>query len=93
MKVPLTLRDHLERVLEKHIENIEILPREIDIARASIAVNCALAAVGNGDLSRLTEALFAIAKLGPRGAIRYIRQSRIIDRMLPRLRLSIGGSL
>ncbi|AEG50401.1 glycosyl transferase family 2 [Sphingobium chlorophenolicum L-1] len=86
-------RGQLERVLEKHIENIEILPREIDIARASIAVNCALAAAGNGDFSRLTEALFAIAKLGPRRAIRYIRQSRIIDRMLPRLRLSIAGSL
>ena len=87
-------RDQLERVLKKHIEDFNILPHEVErIARTSIVVNCALAAAGSGDFSRLASALFTIVRLGPRGAIRYVRQSRIIDRALPRLRLSIGGAL
>ena len=85
--------DQLNRVLEKHVDNIPNIPRKIEyLARASITVNCALAAAASGDISRLGAGFFAIAKLGPLGAIRYVHQSRIIDRLWPRLRLSIGGA-
>lgn len=87
-------RDQLERVLKKHSDGIELLPLEAEQkARASIAVNCALAAASKGDFSGLAVALLAVAKLGPRGAASYIQKSRIFDRLIPRLKLALSRAL
>ena len=62
-------------------------------ARASIGVNCALAAAAAGDFSELPRALFAVLRLGPSGLRRYWRDSRIADRVLPRLSARLRGAL
>jgi hypothetical protein len=85
-------RDQLEWVLDSHVQTIRLLPRRVERkARASATVNCSLAAASGGDLSKLTGAFLAIAKLGPVGAASYIHQSRIVDRLWPRLQLALTG--
>ncbi len=81
-------------VLERH------LPRQGDdwngverAAHASIAVNCALAAAAARDFSELPRALFAVLRLGPSGLRRYWRDSRIAERVLPRVRARLLGAL
>jgi hypothetical protein len=59
---------------------------------ASIAVNTALAAASAGDLGGLLPALSKVLQLGPEGIRRYIRDSRIVDRVAPRLRAKLGGA-
>ncbi len=85
---PAAFRDQFEIVLRNHSEAIELLPLATkQKVHASITVNCALAAASCGDFSGLTSALFAIVKLGPRGAVRYVQKSRIFDRLVSRLEL------
>jgi hypothetical protein len=62
------------------------------VGRASIAVNTALAAASAGDYSRLMSAAYNILRLGPTGLCRYFRDSRIIERLTPRLRAKLGGA-
>ncbi len=83
---PAAFRDQFETVLRKHSKTIELLPSATkQKVHTSIAVNCALATASAGDFSKLMTAFFAVAKLGPRGAVSYIQQSRILDRLAPRL--------
>ena len=81
-------------VLDRHLQ---LFPSDTQAiaraARASITVNTALAAVAAGDLSGLLRAAIAIAKLGPTGAARYFRDSRIYERVAPRLRAKLTGAL
>lgn len=67
--------------------------RTMQVARASAKVNCALAAAAKGSKSALLQALATLVSLGPFNLIRYIRESRIADRLLPRARLWLAGSL
>ncbi|HEX7852536.1 MAG TPA: hypothetical protein VF503_02470 [Sphingobium sp.] len=85
---PAAFRDQFELVLRNHAEMIELLPSATKRkVRASIAVNCALAAASVGNFSDLIGALSAVIKLGPRNATSYIEKSRIIDRLVPRIDL------
>lgn len=87
-------RDQLERVLKKHSKTIELLSLGAEQkARTSITVNCALAAASGGDFSGLLGAIVSVAKLGPGGAASYIQKSRIIDRLIPRLKLALSRAL
>ena len=52
----------------------------------SIAVNSGLASASRGRYRALLAALFELACLGPVGVRRYWRDSRIVERLLPRLR-------
>jgi GT2 family glycosyltransferase len=61
-------------------------------SQTSIAVNSALAAAAAGELGRLVPAALQILGLGPRGIYRYFRDSRIIDRVVPRLRARLAGA-
>ena len=92
---PGSLRPQLEQVLERHLGHLPAHSRRrIErLARASIEVNCALADASCGDKSALLNAAIRLLRLGPVGAMRYIRQSRIIDRVVPRLRLALAGNL
>jgi glycosyltransferase involved in cell wall biosynthesis len=56
-------------------------------ARASIAVNSSLAAASRGKPTRLSAALFELLALGPSGWRRYLRDSRIVQRVNSRLRV------
>jgi hypothetical protein len=63
------------------------------IGKASVKINIALAEAAAGQLAALVRALKEIINLGPSNAIRYLRYSSFIDRVLPRLRLRLRGNL
>jgi hypothetical protein len=62
-------------------------------ARASVSVNTALAAASAGDFSRLIGATWNVLTLGPVGIYRYLRYSRLVDRLSARVRAKMSGSL
>ena len=88
-------RSQLEQVLDRHIGRVPASSRAAieRRARASLEVNCALAAASGGAKDALAKAALQLLRLGPLDLARYVRQSRIIDRVLPRLRLSRAGGL
>jgi len=92
---PGSLRPQLEQVLERHLHHLPAHSRRrIERrARASIEINCSLADASCGDKGALANAAMRLLCLGPLEAIHYIRQSRIIDRVVPRLRLALSGNL
>lgn len=81
-------------VLERHLPGLGdrsgIVGRT---GRASIAVNAALAAAAGGHFGALMHAACALLRLGPAGMHRYLRDSRIVDRVTPRLRAWLAGGL
>jgi GT2 family glycosyltransferase len=62
------------------------------IACASIDVNTALALTSSGTLSGWPRALGTVMGLGPGDAIRYVRHSRITERMIARIRARLADS-
>jgi glycosyltransferase involved in cell wall biosynthesis len=83
----------MEVVLNRHIGKLAGLSNGTErAARASIAVNTALAMASGGDLSGLGRAASQIAKLGPAGIRRYFRDSRIVERIGPRVRAKLTRS-
>jgi glycosyltransferase involved in cell wall biosynthesis len=80
-------------VLERHVPKIGAGSNGVErAARASIAVNCALAAAAAGDLGRLPRAVMDVLRLGPAGIGRYLRDSRILDRVAPRVRAKLANT-
>jgi len=79
----------MAKVLNRHFERVQSrhAPTIIKLARASIAINTALAAGINGSARKLLPALSHILKMWPSQLIKYIEYSRIIDRVLPRIRI------
>jgi glycosyltransferase involved in cell wall biosynthesis len=87
-------RSQMETVRDRYIGKLTAHREEtLRIASASIEVNVALAAAGNGNPARLIAALAKLAALGPRKFVRYVRHSRIIERAYPRLRARLAGGL
>ncbi|QGM99458.1 glycosyltransferase [Methylocystis parvus] len=88
-------RSQHEIVLDRHASRIPTERREriLRMARASIAVNVALAQAAHGEHARLVTAAIAILRLGPIGALRYLRFSRLVERVAPRLRARFAGRL
>ena len=82
-------------VLARHLPALPVPARRRQerLARASVAVNCALAARSARQPARLGAAVGALAALGPLGMVRFLRATRLIDRVMPRLRLSMAGGL
>lgn len=62
-------------------------------ARTSITVNCALASASAGNREGLAEAVKALLGLGIPGIPAYLKQSRIVDRLVPRMRLALAGAM
>ena len=80
-------------VLERHLGKVAVPTSSFHkAARASIVVNLALAAAAVGDLTGLPRAAWRILRLGPGGLRRYFRDSRVWERMSPRIRAMISGS-
>jgi glycosyltransferase involved in cell wall biosynthesis len=88
-------RRQQEIVLERHMPRHQATSGATErLAHASIAVNCALAAARNGKPGRqIWRIIIELLKLGPFGALRYLRQSRVIDRLVPRIRLMLADGL
>ena len=84
--------NQMQIVLARHISRHPDLSRQIEpVARASIAVNVALASASAGDRSGLWRAAAKILGLGPAGIRRYLRDSRIAERVAPRVRAKFAG--
>lgn len=82
-------RDQLEVVLTRHSPYLDAQAASnlLRVARAAIALNCALALASRGEFSALARAIFQVVRLGPVGAMRLIRDAGLIDRIRPRLHL------
>lgn len=63
------------------------------ISRASVKINTLLAEAADGKSASLAKALLALARLGPVDATRYLHYSRLMERVLPRLRQRIKGAI
>jgi Glycosyltransferase like family 2 len=86
--------NQMQTVLERHLPKLENRSRGMErAARASIFVNAALASGSRGDFANLPRAVLRVAWLGPAGMRRYFRDSRIVERLMPRLRAKFMGSL
>jgi hypothetical protein len=81
----------LETVLERHLAAWPVggaTRQSVErAARASVAVNASLSASGRGLPARFGPALLGLAALGPAGWHRYLRDSRLAERVGARLRL------
>ena len=81
-------------VLARHMAALAPLPVGLERrARAGVAINCALAEAANGDIGASGRAIVALLGLGPLGALRFLCESRLVDRVAPRLRLKFSGRI
>jgi len=89
------LRAQLETVLDRHIAAIppERRHRQGRLALAAIAANCALAAGSRRDWRTAIRGLRPLLALGPLGLARFLEATRLIERVMPRLRLSLAGRM
>jgi glycosyltransferase involved in cell wall biosynthesis len=86
--------EQMDMVLRRHLPNLSGGSKRVErAARASIAVNAALASVSAGEGTGLLRAVSRVLGLGPFGIYRYLRDSRILERVVPRLRAKLAGSL
>jgi hypothetical protein len=88
-------RDQLERVVDRHLARLPAARRQRvgRRARASIEVNCALAQASSGNKAALAHAGLQILRLGANDLFGYVAQSRIVDRLIPRLKLAASGRI
>lgn len=82
--------EQLDIVLERHLPATDPDAR---LCRASARINVLLARAAGGEPAAAFKALATLLGLGPRGAVRYLRASRLAERLLPRLRLRLSGGL
>jgi glycosyltransferase involved in cell wall biosynthesis len=85
-------------VLDRHLPRLaaadgSTAARVERTSAASIKVNCALATAWAGGWGGLLAAATGLLALGPADLLRYMRDSRIVDRLVPRLRAKLTGSL
>lgn len=83
--------EQLTTVLARHLESWPVSGRlraSVErVAMASIAVNCALSAASRGEPVKPARALLHLLGLGPLGWHRYLRDSRIVQRVRSRLKI------
>jgi GT2 family glycosyltransferase len=87
-------RSQMQIVLERHLDRLSTRSRRRieSAARASIGVNVSLAAASGGDLKALVRAARIMLSLGPTGLRRYLRDSRLRERVMCRLRAKLTGA-
>ncbi len=90
---PADFEAQMKTVLDRHLG--QLAPsRSAPVgraARASIRINGALAAASAGNLAAVGRAGVALLALGPVGLYRYLRDSRLAERVVPRLRAKLSG--
>jgi len=88
------LRSQMEIVLERHLNRLPAaIQRRVEpAARASINVNVSLAAASGGSFAAMFRAARNMLSLGPSGIGRYLRDSRLHERVVPRLRAKLTGA-
>ncbi|MEO8019596.1 MAG: glycosyltransferase [Pseudomonadota bacterium] len=92
---PADFESQMRIVLDRHVTRLApALSVPVGrAANASIKINVALAAASGGALGALAKAVGQLLLLGPRGAHRYLRDSRLFERVVPRLRAKFSGAL
>jgi len=87
-------QSQMEMVLARHLDQIPMSNRaRVErTARASIDVNVSLAGASAGNPSMLLQAAVNVLSLGPGGIRRYLRDSRLWERLVPRLQSKISGA-
>lgn len=92
---PADFENQMRSVLDRHIGRLAPARRaQVErAAHASIKVNIALAAASGGSLGALGQAAGQMFRLGPRGLHGYLRDSRLFERVVPRLRAKFSGAL
>jgi glycosyltransferase involved in cell wall biosynthesis len=87
-------RSQMQIVLGRYLPRLPASSRRRvePAARASISVNVSLAAASGGDLKALFGAARAVLSLGPGGMRRYLRDSRLRERVACRLRAKLTGA-
>jgi glycosyltransferase involved in cell wall biosynthesis len=83
----------MDQVIERHSGLLRAARRQqvLRCARASINVNDALAAAARGERAALRQAAVALVNLTPGEMYRYLRDSRLGERLWPRLRAKLAG--
>jgi hypothetical protein len=83
----------MQIVLDRHLTRLGDRSEGIErAARASITVNTALSAASAGNRTGLWRAALEVVRLGPVGIRRYLRDSRIVERVAPRVRAKLTGA-
>jgi hypothetical protein len=82
----------LQVVLDRHMPAVTGGDKVERAARASMRINVALASASSRKLKSMAKIAIELIRLGPSGAARYARDSRIIERLAPRLRARARGS-
>lgn len=87
-------REQMQVVLERHLDQLPAKRRQkIErVARASINVNTSLAAASGGSVKALANAAFDLLALGPIAMVRYLRDSRLYERVIARVRARMMGA-
>jgi glycosyltransferase involved in cell wall biosynthesis len=89
---PSAFEHQMRIVLDRHLSRLGTGTGGVErVARASIAVNSALASAATGDILNLLRAAGQVLRLGPVGIRRYLRDSRIFERVWPRARATFTG--
>ncbi|MGB7654495.1 MAG: glycosyltransferase [Novosphingobium sp.] len=87
-------RRQLDEVIDRHLLAFTSAHSAVDRrVRASVEVNCALALAASGKRTSLLRTLLHLLRLGPRQILRFFDETRLIDRLRPRLRLALTGGL
>jgi GT2 family glycosyltransferase len=91
----MAFRAQMDSVIDRHALYVpaESRARLVKTARASATVNAALAAVAHGQPLAVASAAWALMTLRPTEVVRYLRDSRLHERLLPRVRAKLAGSL
>lgn len=87
--------DQMHRVINRHISQVPAEKRwKIrKLGLVSATVNANLARAMRGDVWALLASFAAILKLNPIMQLQYLRQSRLFDRVKPRVRAILAGRL
>jgi glycosyltransferase involved in cell wall biosynthesis len=87
-------QSQMQIVLERHLPRLPASSRRWvePAARASISVNVSLAAASGGNLKALVRAARVVLSLGPIVMSRYLRDSRLRERAVCRLRAKLTGA-
>lgn len=87
-------RTQMQIVLDRHLRRLPArVRRKVEpAARASIGINVSLAAASGGSIPAFLDAARRILSLGPDGMRRYLRDSRLGERVLPRVRAKLAGA-
>lgn len=81
-------RTQMERVFQRHATKVgpKRLPAITKLASTSIEVNAALAATMNGNPAQILPAAKRLAALWPHQLFAYLRYSRLLERVTPRIK-------